>query len=217
MKKIIPLAFAAVVAVPAMLLVGSEASATDGAPCHAVSPRTGGQVCPDWSPTGSIPVFSSPYVATTAVGYIASAGEDWYMCQMQTGYAYTLNGHKNNWWAKGYADNNVIGWIPQTYFKGGQDFEGDANLKPCETPAPEKPTNHRNNPKVSPETHAPAPTSTQSPAEKPLNHRNNPKVSPETHAPVPVEKPQNFRNNPTANPETHAPAKDPCTGQACPR
>lgn len=122
----------------ATVLVGSEASADDGSPCggawdHPNLPYNV-QTCPDWAPRGQlIPVYQSPSPNSPRVGWIDPSGDDWYSCQLQNQSTYTLNGHRNNWWALTKADNNADGWVSQTYFSGGNDFERDGNLRDCGT------------------------------------------------------------------------------------
>jgi hypothetical protein len=85
--------------------------------------------CPDWSPSGSIPVFSTT-TGDFTVGEIDPAGDDWYACQAR-GVPHVLNGLENDWWAATRADNGQPGYVPETYFRGGGPFEKDRTLELC--------------------------------------------------------------------------------------
>lgn len=88
-------------------------------------------ICPDWSPTGRIPVFEKPDKDSEPVGYINAAGDDFYFCQKKGG-DHRLGEFVNNWWAFTEADGEPgRGWVPETYFKGGGPNEKDAVLKAC--------------------------------------------------------------------------------------
>lgn len=142
---------AAVMAAMAMYCVvavagASPASATDGNPCGAAwnHPRHGQvQTCPDWSNRADnlIPVYSGYSGQPIVVGWINAAGDDWYRCQVgpvQDPSVLTAsmhyNGHEiqNNWWALTLADDGrTWGYVPEIFFRGGNNFERDAGLRLC--------------------------------------------------------------------------------------
>jgi hypothetical protein len=91
------------------------------------------QYCPDWSPTGTIPVYDDNVNPTRVVGTMP-AGHNWYVCDT-TGYYFQLrsgsNIYSNIYWAYTVANNGQRGWVNETYFKGGGDFESDGGLVSC--------------------------------------------------------------------------------------
>lgn len=89
-------------------------------------------ICPDWSPTGRIPVFEKPDVNSKEIGHINAAGADIYFCQKKGVTGHQLGEFVNNWWAFTEADGKPgRGWVPETYFKGGGPNEKDAVLQDC--------------------------------------------------------------------------------------
>src|SRR6266511_2892154 len=111
-----------------IVVTPSTAFATDNYPCSAPwrHPRLGIMVhtCPDWSPAinNDIPVY---YGASPSLqGYIHAPWDDWYVCQMQ-GPTAQLQNYYNDWWAWTMADNGLWGWVSETYFRGGPNFEPD--------------------------------------------------------------------------------------------
>ena len=113
-----------------------SAFAWDGYPCGAQwynsQYRVTVQTCPDYSPLrdNRIPVLPRTKQNSWPVGYINPSGNDWYECQSQ-GETHQLHNVKNNWWAWTVADNGARGWVAQTYFRGGLNFERDGNLRIC--------------------------------------------------------------------------------------
>jgi hypothetical protein len=87
------------------------------------------QVCPDWAPDNSIPVYAGPE-ARHVVGHIAAPGDDWYECQA-SGQRLDRFGYQNYWWAHTMADNGSWGWVNQIYFSGGGNNEPDSRLRFC--------------------------------------------------------------------------------------
>jgi hypothetical protein len=133
------LAFAVAAAFAVATAHASNASASDAYPCgpirlHPVYSQWI-QTCPDWSPDGWIPVYDSPYTTSPIIDWIYAPGDDWYVWQCQTTSVHTLGGAKNNWWAGTRGDGRYTGgrgrsgWVPETYFRGGADFEPDAALR----------------------------------------------------------------------------------------
>ncbi|MEO3802290.1 hypothetical protein [Nonomuraea sp. B1E8] len=109
-------------------------AAGDGQPCGKAYKHGTYQVqnCPDWSPSGSIPVYKSARKGTI-VGYINPAGNDWYLCE-KVGARYELGRYHNYWWAATMADNNRWGYVNEVYFRGGGNDEPDAGLRTCRGP-----------------------------------------------------------------------------------
>jgi hypothetical protein len=107
---------------------------SDDEPCGKKVTTEGGQealVCPDWSPNGSIPVFRDPDAGSERIGSINAAGEDFYFCQTK-GERHELGEFVNEWWALTDADGDAgIGWVPETYFKGGGPNVKDGVLQDC--------------------------------------------------------------------------------------
>ncbi|MDP4500425.1 hypothetical protein [Nonomuraea turcica] len=112
----------------------AQAAAGDAQPCGRQYQHNGRTVqnCPDWSPSGSIPVYASP-AKGRIVGTINPAGGDWYLCQ-KTGASYERGGYRNYWWASTMADNNQWGYVSEVYFRGGGNNEPDAGLRTCPRP-----------------------------------------------------------------------------------
>jgi hypothetical protein len=118
-----------------MVAVAGPAHAADAYPCgasfyHPPANQTV-QYCPDWSPDNYIPVYATAFPNSMIIGHIYAPGNDWYTCQLQTSGVHNLNGLLNNWWAYTRADNLNWGWVPETYFRGGVNYEADAGLRRC--------------------------------------------------------------------------------------
>ena len=126
------------IAVAATVATGPAANAADNAPCGAQWWHSGYQVyvqtCPDWSPPkyGVIPVYEYPSArpGQRKVGEIDPAGSDWYVCGLK-GDSYGFDGFQNDWWALTVADNGQTGYVNQVFFRGGDNYEPDANLVRC--------------------------------------------------------------------------------------
>jgi hypothetical protein len=95
------------------------------------------QTCPDWAPANSqygayrYPVFATPW-DRTVVGTIYAPGADWFVCDAKFVDApYHAHGYANDWWAFTMADNGEWGWVPEVYFKGGNNWEPDSRLALC--------------------------------------------------------------------------------------
>lgn len=135
MRKLLVTAAVALAVFASTVASAPEASAADAFPCgppwfHPSSPEPV-QTCPDWSPNNWIPVYASPS-SGTVVGHIYAPGNDWYVCQWRfAAWVHTLFGYQNDWWAYTLADNGGWGWVPETYFRGGANFEPDAGLRHC--------------------------------------------------------------------------------------
>jgi hypothetical protein len=71
------------------------------------------------------------------VGWLVYGGcNNWFYDQWGTARNYYLGGYVNNWWATTLADNGRYGWVPEVYFRGGEDFEADAGLFGRRDPRP---------------------------------------------------------------------------------
>ena len=130
---------ASLIVVVGTLFVAGSALAEDDAPCGAPFWNNFAQnyvrYCPDWSPSGTIPVrahFVAPG-SNSSVGQMSRTGArtNWYICQFG-GATVCVNGFCNNKWALTYADNGNRGWVNQVYFQGGNDYEADKNLPWCD-------------------------------------------------------------------------------------
>ncbi|WP_219471598.1 hypothetical protein [Nonomuraea rhizosphaerae] len=90
------------------------------------------QICPDWAPTGGIPVYSTPHQESAEiVGRVNAAGDDWYECATRGDDYDAEEGLVNDWWAQTMADNGRWGYVSQVYFQGGDNWEPDAGLRGC--------------------------------------------------------------------------------------
>jgi hypothetical protein len=129
--------------------LASGARADDLSPCdkpprHAVAWTADlVQLCPTTSPLADgIPVYRSP-VANPS-GSTPPAGAGWlhgtqlfFVCQKEfTGAEYFHpRGWWNDWWAYTRAENGVVGWVPEVFFKGGNNNEKDWGLRDCPQPS----------------------------------------------------------------------------------
>jgi hypothetical protein len=133
-------AAAGMVLVTALALAGPARARSDAYQCKSrFSKFVDGawhkvRVCPDWSPSGSIPVQLHLSGDSGEVGSIDPSGDDWYECGYK-GNPYVLTaGVSNEWWARTMADNGAWGWVNQTYFLGGENDEPDGTLEVCPGP-----------------------------------------------------------------------------------
>ncbi|MFI7703123.1 hypothetical protein [Nonomuraea sp. NPDC049480] len=112
----------------------AQATAGDAQPCGRPHQHNGRLVqnCPDWSPSGRIPVYASP-AKGTPIGYINPAGTDWYVCE-KPGGPYALGDYQNFWWALTMADNDKWGFVNEVYFRGGGNNQPDGGLRECPRP-----------------------------------------------------------------------------------
>ncbi len=119
---------------------------TDKYPCGAQFTETNSgtghraQRCPLAS--ANVPVFDSPDAGNAAkqVGVLHLGGDtNWFVGQSFHS-TFVSGALKNGWWAftlsdKDSSGNSHWGWVPETYFKGGGNFEPDAGLFVCGTHA----------------------------------------------------------------------------------
>jgi hypothetical protein len=112
----------------------AQAAAGDSQPCGKPYRHNGVTVqnCPDWSPSGGVPVYASA-MKGTIVGYIDPAGADWYLCE-KSGAPYELGRYRNYWWAATMADNDKWGYVNEVYFRGGGNDQPDGGLRECRGP-----------------------------------------------------------------------------------
>lgn len=111
----------------------APAFASDAFPCGAPwnhPPYGTVQTCPDWSPNRTIPVYYTAFPNSEVIGTMVG-GSNWYVCQMQTSGESVLGSSQNDWWARTMADNGNWGWVPETYFRGGDNDEADGGLAYC--------------------------------------------------------------------------------------
>ncbi len=108
----------------------------DAHPCSAAQQTQFGhkvQYCPLWR--DNVPVYDSPDKGGNArqVGTLVVGGSaNWFVGQSQRS-RYTFGAYTNQWWAFTMADNDVWGWVPEVYFKGGANDEKDGGLHVCNT------------------------------------------------------------------------------------
>jgi len=117
---------------------------TDRYPCGAQFTETDdstghrAQRCPLAS--GNVPVFDSPDLGNGAhqVGVLQAGGStNWFVGQSYHS-TFVQGTLRNGWWAftlsdKDASGNSHWGWVPETYFQGGNNDEPDAGLFFCDT------------------------------------------------------------------------------------
>jgi hypothetical protein len=83
-------------------------------------------------------VYSSPDGHGVQVGVLRAGGSaNWFVGQSYRS-SFVRGNLQNGWWAytlsdKDSAGNSHWGWVPETYFKGGNNNEPDAGLFMCGT------------------------------------------------------------------------------------
>lgn len=122
---------AAMLAIPLLIVSASPAFAHDNYPCGPANTVKFGyhvQYCPLW--TAPVPVYSWRDPGSTRVGWLYSASNNWFVCQTDIAATTVHYGpYYNKWWARTMADNLRWGWVPEVYFKGGDNNEPDATLR----------------------------------------------------------------------------------------
>jgi hypothetical protein len=164
----------------ALCLVGTllgvfavTASAKDSYPCGPAqsAPWTTMRVqsCPlttPLPPNGWIPVYA--HAGGPLVGWLHGTAGQLFVCQSLSSvtYHHPNTSWYNNWWAKTLSDDNHWGWVPEVYFRGGENDERDAGLAICPsvTPGPAPQPAPKPAPKPAP---APAPKPKPAPGPKP--------------------------------------------------
>jgi hypothetical protein len=141
------------VAASAVALHAAPAAATDSYPCGkqvqvpwSIEPV---QPCPltsplvpnNWVPVYRVPVSNPQGHAPPAPqGWLKTMTGRYFQCdRLFTGAMYYHpSGWRNNWWATTRDDAGHWGWVPEAFFKGGDDDEPDYGLRTC-TPPPAPP------------------------------------------------------------------------------
>jgi hypothetical protein len=131
----------------------APAAAVDSYPCGkevtvAWSPEPV-QPCPLISPLAQgVPVYRLPvpnpqgHTPPAPAGWLASTTGRYFTCdRLFTGAMYYHpSGWRNNWWAITRDDAGNWGWVPEVFFRGGDDDEPDYGLRSCpDPPAPGPP------------------------------------------------------------------------------
>lgn len=79
---------------------------------------------------GNVPVYANHKSGSWVIGHLSQGGSaNWFFgnqCQDET---MRLGALANNWWASTKADNGELGWVPEIYFAGGDNFEPDSGLR----------------------------------------------------------------------------------------
>jgi hypothetical protein len=127
---------ALVLAMTAIFGVATGAQADDAYPCDAQQSSRAGhlvQYCP--LTQGNVPVYNTPDAGNgaTVVGRLVNGGRSNWFVGDQIRSDFRLGAYTNYWWAYTLADNGRWGWVPEVYFRGGDNNEGDAFLKVCNT------------------------------------------------------------------------------------
>ncbi len=122
------------IAVAALFVRVEPAAAADDQPCTKSSKyRDLPYNCPVWWPSGGvIPVYGDRD-ESRLVDWLdrrKSGNIQYFNCELR-GATYQAYGYKNNWWALTQGDDGKWGWVPEIYFKGGDDNEPDAGLRLC--------------------------------------------------------------------------------------
>jgi hypothetical protein len=123
--------------------VASPASAADAYPCGnpvSLSWSTAQvRLCPLTSPlppNGWVPVYKSPVASPkgapppAAAGWLHGTANQYFVCDRAFPAApyYHPSGWRNVWWAYTKSDDGVWGWVPEVFFRGGNDDERDGGL-----------------------------------------------------------------------------------------
>jgi hypothetical protein len=112
------------------------ASAYDNAPCvyrgeWRYAPYFPGRKvrvyrCPLWR--GNVPVYRQSWDTSGVVGHLNHGGyANWFYFHIRSTSTW-LGAYANDHWAYTIADNGQPGWVPEVYFSGGNNWEGDAGL-----------------------------------------------------------------------------------------
>ncbi|GAA4131407.1 hypothetical protein [Actinomadura keratinilytica] len=118
------------VLVAASLVAPGPALAVDDKPCappvpHPVYEKV--QYCP--LSRGNVPVYANHKKESGIIGYLRKGGSaNWFFGYQCRDGIIRRGGLANDWWAATKADNGKLGWVPEIYFAGGDNFEPDAGL-----------------------------------------------------------------------------------------
>jgi hypothetical protein len=100
------------------------------------------QECPLTSPLAPnnwVPVYANPipnprgHQPPPPAGWLHGVAGQSFICEQEfTGAVfYHPRGWRNYWWAYTLSDDEVKGWVPEVFFRGGDDDEPDAGLREC--------------------------------------------------------------------------------------
>ncbi|WP_344943470.1 hypothetical protein [Actinomadura miaoliensis] len=107
------------------------ALAADDRPCAPPVPHPEYekvQYCP--LSRGNVPVYANHDQGSGIIGHLRKGGSaNWFFGYQCRGGTIRLGNLANDWWAATKADNGRLGWVPEIYFAGGDDFEPDAGLR----------------------------------------------------------------------------------------
>ncbi len=126
------------------------AAAHDAYPCDA-------EVSVEWSPDGAhpceltsplahnngIPVYRTPVANPQGspppepAGWLNGTAGKHFRCHLRFSDAiyYHPNGWRNYFWAYTRSDDGVEGWVPEVFFRGGNDDEPDSGMRSCPRPS----------------------------------------------------------------------------------
>ncbi|MGH2802211.1 MAG: carboxypeptidase-like regulatory domain-containing protein [Thermoleophilaceae bacterium] len=130
-------------------LPAEEAAAYDAYPCgpegRASWTSEPVQLCPLTSPLPPndwVPVYRQPVPNPRGEsppppdGWLHGIENQYFVCQHAFPFAsyHHPRGWRNHWWALTLSDDDVWGWVPEVFFKGGADDEPDSGLRWCSPP-----------------------------------------------------------------------------------
>lgn len=165
----------ATAAAAALAVAPAPASAADAHPCAkarsvAWSPEPV-QSCPLTAPQpDGVPLYVAPVPNPSGAappppdGWVKGPEVADFVCDQEFGDAvfHHPQGWRNRWWAYTRSAEGTWGWVPEVYFRGGDDDEGDAGLRRC--PPPPAPAPQPTPPSPAPQ---PAPSPAPQPAPPP--------------------------------------------------
>ncbi|MCW2755871.1 MAG: ripA [Marmoricola sp.] len=104
--------------------------------------------CPVWTPSGGVPVYSSPSPTSAVVDHLIVGGAaNWFYCST-SGSTATVSGYSSSSWAKTVGDQNgATGYVPAVYYTGASNYwvglpacSGTTNNNPPPPPSGGGPT-----------------------------------------------------------------------------
>jgi hypothetical protein len=151
-RRLIGVAVSAAAVAGAGAALAPAASAADAHPCGPAVTKSWStkgpvQPCPLTSPepNGRIPVYAKPVPRAAGAalpapqGWLHGTAGQYFACQTNFPAArfQHARGWRNTWWAYTMADSGIgWGWVPQVYFRGGDNDEADRGLRSCSSSAP---------------------------------------------------------------------------------
>jgi hypothetical protein len=140
-----PVEHAVLLAAGLATLSAPQAAAADAHPCDRPVSRAWStepvQRCALIAPESGdrIPVYANPVSRRMGAalpspdGWLEGTAGQYFVCETRTSKLfYHRRGWRNDWWAYTAADRGVAwGWVPEVYFRGGDDDEPDAGLRGC--------------------------------------------------------------------------------------